>query len=97
QVVHFDERTAGENDSALNGVSQFTNISRPGITHNYLTDIGAEPRDCFSILACEKTQQVLRKWQNVSRALTERRHCDFNHIQAVEQIFSEPSRGNFGF
>jgi hypothetical protein len=97
QVVQCDRVTIGENAGPFDGIFKLTDITRPRVTEHCIQsgifDVGQSFPETFRT----RTKEIESQIQNIFGSLAQRRRCNADDIQAIEQIFPEFSFGNQSF
>jgi hypothetical protein len=95
QGIGLDDIAGFQNQGALDHVFQLAHIARPGM--------GAQPgfgtggKSCRPICRRRKMRQCLaRQGHDVVRPLAQRGDFERKNVEAVEQVFAEPSGLDFG-
>jgi hypothetical protein len=87
QVARSDQTALAENRSTSEHVVQFPDISRPPVVKQCVARFMGESRRWPS----ERLRNLLKKGiaegKYVARPFAQRRECDLEHLQSVEQIF----------
>ena len=91
QIRLFDPVAFGEDDGALDNVSQFPDVSRPRVDLEQSHGLVRNALDTDVVLAVEFSDEVLNQKRNVVRPVAKRGKRNRNHVQPVEEIFAKLS------
>ena len=85
QVLWKNKFSVGQERGTFHGVAQFAHVSGPIVMLEALGHGWGEPRAAFG----EFGKEMVRQWQDVFRALAQRRDVQFDNVQAIKKIFPE--------
>lgn len=88
------ELIASECMDPANLILKLTNIARPAVREEMLLDFGIEFK-AGSPLFIEPIEEMLGNQGDVTSSLSERRQMDIDHIEPVEEVFTEAALLNF--
>ena len=95
KVMRLDAGLRANNDQPLDKISQFADISRPGIANKNFGSGIAELTQFLSVGGTEFPQEIPGQRGDVLLAVAQSRHVKGNHVQAVEKILAKCSARNF--
>src|SRR5229473_1422556 len=97
QVVRLDVRLGADDDQTFNEISQFANISRPGIANEDFHGSVAELAGFLGVSGAEFPQEIPCQRGDVLAAVAQGRHVKGNHVQAIEKILAKGAAGDLLF
>src|ERR1700674_909109 len=97
EMMRLDARLGANDDEPLDEVSQFPDISRPGITDEDFHGGVAELARFLSVGRAEFAQEISCQRGDVLPAVAQGRHVKGNHVQSIKKILAKSAAGNFLF
>src|SRR6266550_4941219 len=97
KVMRLDARLGADDDEPLDEVSQFANISRPGVADENFHGGVAELARFLSVGRAEFAQEISCQRGDVLPAVAQGRHAKGNHVQAIEKILAKGAARDFLF
>src|SRR5690348_15885055 len=93
-MLAFDLGCAGINDyEPLHYISQFANISRPGILHQRLESFLGDLARAAAVPRRKFFQEILNQEWNILQTIAQRRHVKRNDVQAIKKILAKITTG----
>ena len=89
QAVGQQDVGGGQRHAALQQVFQFADVARKIVLVEHVDGIRGNLGDLLAHLAAVFVQKMLGQGPQIALALAQRRHLDFDHVQAVEEILPE--------
>src|SRR6202165_886080 len=97
EMMRLDARRGTNDDEPLDEVSQFSNITRPGVADEDFHGGVAELARFLSVGRAEFAQEISGQRGDVLPAVAQGRHVKGNHIQAIEKILAKGAARDFLF
>src|ERR1700687_1764148 len=97
EVMRLDARLGANDDKPLDEVSQFSNITRPGIADKDFHGGVTELARFLSVGRAEFAQEISCQRGDVLPAVAQGRHVKGNHVQAIEKILAKGAARDFLF
>src|SRR6202030_2489634 len=97
EVMRLDARLRANDDEPLDEVSQFANISRPGVADKDFHGRVAQLARFLSVGRAEFAQEISCQCWDILPAVAQGRHVKGNHVQAIEKILAKGAARDFLF
>ena len=91
------ESAVGERDHPPDLVRELADVAGPVVEHQVLEHFVGDRQVAFLLFVADPPQVVLDQWRNLLAAFAERRNCEADHVQAVEEILAEAAFGDEAF
>src|SRR5215469_17171824 len=92
QVFSESKNLAGrQHHCAFDYVLQFANVARPGVSREHIHCVLGNSGDLLCELAAEPLDKKRRQQRDVGTALAKRRQRKWQHVEAIEEIGTEPA------
>src|SRR5664280_2243238 len=89
EMVDTDPVSLTENDSPLDDISQFADISRPRVTFQQAQRLAGKTQQCLVTAFTKKNQQAVCQGNNIIGPFPQRRDFNLNHIEPVIKFLPE--------
>src|SRR5215469_10468490 len=83
--------TGRQHHRAFDHVLQFANVARPGVSREHIHCVLGNSGDLLCKLAVEPLDKKRRQQRDVGTALAKRRQRKWQHVEAIEEIGTEPA------
>ncbi len=93
-MLRVDQTAGTQSQRTLENVFQLTDISRERVVVQYAVGVFADLRRVDIHTLAQPAENGLRKFRDVAAALAKRGHSQLDHIDPVEQVFTETPIGD---
>src|SRR5206468_12198502 len=76
-------------DQPLDFVSEFPDVSRPGIVNQQVHRVGSELLGPAAVFSRKHAQEIVSQYGYIFAAVAQRRYEEGNHVQSIKQIFAK--------
>ena len=87
KVAHFHGVVFRQDEGVFHHVFQFPDISRPGVVHQSVQDLGGDACDLFGRSLADFAQEVIGEKRKIRYPLPQGRQVNGNHVESIEDIF----------